>query len=78
LELVAQVVKERALASPLLERIVMQSDGVPLFIEELTKAMLEASELDTAAAALAVPSSLRASLMARRLRGIPNRMQTSD
>jgi class 3 adenylate cyclase/predicted ATPase len=53
--------------------IVERTDGIPLFIEEMTKAVLEAeSEGDarqTAAAvpisALAVPASLQASLMAR-------------
>ena len=44
--LAAQVVKDHVLASPLLDRIVIQSDGVPLFIEELTRAVLEAPELD--------------------------------
>lgn len=34
--LAAQVVKDHILSSPLLDRIVMQSDGVPLFIAELT------------------------------------------
>jgi class 3 adenylate cyclase/predicted ATPase len=63
--LAAQVVKSRILSSPLLDRIVMQSDGVPLFIEELTRAVLEASELGTASATLAVPDTLQASLMAR-------------
>ncbi len=43
----------------------MQSDGVPLFIEELTKAVLEAPEFGTADATLAVPNTLQASLMAR-------------
>ena len=42
----------------------MQADGVPLFIEELTKAVQEASELD-AASTLAVPDTLQGSLMAR-------------
>ena len=53
--------------------IIERTDGIPLFVEEMTKAMLEAeSEGDarqTAAAvpfsALAVPASLHASLMAR-------------
>ena len=63
--LAAQVVKSHVLSSPLLDRIVMQSDGVPLFIEELTKTVLEASELGTASATLAVPNTLQASLMAR-------------
>jgi predicted ATPase len=53
--------------------IIERTDGIPLFVEEMTKAVLEAeSESDaqqTAAAvpspALAVPASLHASLMAR-------------
>jgi class 3 adenylate cyclase len=53
--------------------IVERADGIPLFIEEMTKAVLEAESEDearqTAAAvptsALAVPASLHASLMAR-------------
>ena len=64
--LAAQVSADRALTRELLERIVTQTDGVPLFIEELTKAVLETSA-DPAAAALplAVPGTLQASLMAR-------------
>ena len=41
--LAAQVSVERALTRELLQRIVTQTDGVPLFIEELTKAVLETS-----------------------------------
>ncbi|MDR3531162.1 MAG: adenylate/guanylate cyclase domain-containing protein [Rhodopila sp.] len=63
--LAERIVTDRALSTPLLDRIVMQSDGVPLFIEELTRAVLEAPELDTAGTALAVPDTLQASLMAR-------------
>jgi DNA-binding response OmpR family regulator/class 3 adenylate cyclase/tetratricopeptide (TPR) repeat protein len=64
--LAAQVSAGRALTRDLLERIVAQTDGVPLFIEELTKAVLDTSA-DPAAAALplAVPGTLHASLMAR-------------
>jgi tetratricopeptide (TPR) repeat protein len=54
-----------------MEEIVDRTDGVPLFIEELTKALLE-SGVDGAAAlsavphpALSVPATLHASLMAR-------------
>ena len=61
--LAAHIVQNHALASPLLDRIVVQSDGVPLFIEELTRAVLEAPERD--AATLGVPDTLQASLMAR-------------
>ncbi len=54
----------------LLERIVTQSDGVPLFIEELTKAALESAEIDAAVpipsrSALPLPATLHASLLAR-------------
>ncbi len=63
--LAAQVVRNRALSPALLDRIAMQADGVPLFIEELTRAVLEAPELDTIDATLAVPNTLQASLMAR-------------
>ena len=39
--LAAQVVKNHALSSSLLEQIVTRAEGVPLFIEELTKTMVE-------------------------------------
>ena len=50
-----------------------RTDGIPLFIEEMTKAVLEASDQDEAeravasipAPSLAIPASLHASLMAR-------------
>ena len=53
--------------------IVERTDGIPLFVEEMTKAVLEAESEGAAAAnrrhvpspALAVPASLHASLMAR-------------
>ena len=50
----------------MLERIVVQSDGVPLFIEELTKAVVENTEQSGSnAAPLEVPATLQASLIAR-------------
>ena len=53
--------------------IVERTDGIPLFVEEMTKAVLEAKNEDEAeqtaavipSSALAVPASLHASLMAR-------------
>ena len=53
--------------------IIKRTDGIPLFVEEMTKALLEAESLSAAAEAiamvprpaLAVPASLHASLMAR-------------
>jgi predicted ATPase/class 3 adenylate cyclase len=64
--LASQVVVGQALPAGMLERIVAQTDGVPLFIEELTKAVLEgASPPAGAVAALPIPSTLQASLTAR-------------
>jgi tetratricopeptide (TPR) repeat protein len=64
--LAAQVVTDRVLTRELLERIVTQTDGVPLFIEELTKAVLETSaDPNAAELPLTVPGTLQASLMAR-------------
>ena len=64
-----------ALSSEVIDEIVERTDGVPLFLEELTKAVLEAaiSGVDESrralsafpARSLAVPGTLHASLMAR-------------
>jgi class 3 adenylate cyclase/tetratricopeptide (TPR) repeat protein len=62
------------LGSEIVEEIVERTDGVPLFIEELTKAVLERADQDNRVAAvlsasplpaLAVPATLHASLIAR-------------
>jgi predicted ATPase len=53
--------------------IIERTDGIPLFVEEMTKAVLEAESQDAVAhlagavpsSTLAVPASLQASLMAR-------------
>jgi len=64
--LAAQVAAESTLPDELLQRIVEQTDGVPLFIEELTRSVLEISVSSTASPlSLAVPDTLQASLMAR-------------
>jgi class 3 adenylate cyclase/tetratricopeptide (TPR) repeat protein len=63
-----------ALATELVAEIVERTDGVPLFVEELTKAILESSGQEGRFAAvmakksvapLSVPETLHASLMAR-------------
>ena len=68
-----RVAGDRPLAESIRQDIVERTDGIPLFVEEMTKAALEA-EGDCAAArtiasvplpAPAVPASLHASLMAR-------------
>jgi class 3 adenylate cyclase/tetratricopeptide (TPR) repeat protein len=71
--IVANLAANKALPSDVLAEIVQRTDGIPLFVEEMTKAVLEAeSESDarkTVAAvpssSMAVPASLHASLMAR-------------
>src|SRR5512143_1683891 len=72
--LVRQTAGGKDLPGPLLQRIVAQTDGVPLFIEEVTKSVLESGSLREQGSAyvladalpeLAIPSSLRASLQAR-------------
>lgn len=67
------VVGNKALPADVRKDIIERTDGIPLFVEEMTKAVLETGgELEamrTAAAvpspALVVPASLHASLMAR-------------
>ena len=71
--MIDRVVGNTPLPATLRQEIMEHTDGIPLFVEEMTKAVLEAeSEGDarqTAAAvpspALAVPASLHASLLAR-------------
>ncbi len=63
--LVDHVTGGKALPAALLEQIVERTDGVPLFVEELTKAVLESEGLDQPAQQVAIPTTLQASLMAR-------------
>jgi predicted ATPase/class 3 adenylate cyclase len=72
--LIKSVARNKSLAAAIVEEIVVRTDGVPLFVEELTKAVLEASVdeanargMPSAAPALtlAVPATLHASIMAR-------------
>jgi class 3 adenylate cyclase/tetratricopeptide (TPR) repeat protein len=70
--LALQVAGDRTLPDDVLEQIIARTDGVPLFIEELTKTALESGALDARAGAaagalptLAIPASLQESLMAR-------------
>ena len=71
--MIDRIVGNRPLSASLRQDIVERTDGIPLFVEEMTKAVLEAGS-ETAAQraiaavpspALAVPASLHASLMAR-------------
>ena len=71
--MIDRVVGNKSLPASIRHEIVERTDGIPLFVEEMTKAVLEAGSEDaaerTAASipppALAVPASLQASLMAR-------------
>jgi class 3 adenylate cyclase/predicted ATPase len=72
--LIAQVTAGKALPGEVLQQILARTDGVPLFIEELTKAVVESGVLTDAGdryilagplPALAIPTSLNASLLAR-------------
>ena len=72
--IVDQLTGGKSLPGEILEQIVAKTDGVPLFVEELTKTVLESGllrdagdryELAGPLPPLAIPSSLHDSLMAR-------------
>jgi predicted ATPase len=71
--IIARLVGNKELSADLMAEIVERTDGIPLFVEEMTKAVLEADSDGAArrtvaavpSPALAVPASLHASLMAR-------------
>jgi class 3 adenylate cyclase/predicted ATPase len=73
-DLVANLCGARDLPAEILESIITKSDGIPLFVEELTKTVLESGllsegegryELSGPLPPMAVPASLQDSLMAR-------------
>jgi class 3 adenylate cyclase/tetratricopeptide (TPR) repeat protein len=72
--MVARVSGGKALPDAVLDQIVAETDGVPLFVEELTKTVLESGqlsehedrwELSGSLPELAIPATLQDSLMAR-------------
>ncbi len=72
--MVSRITQGKALPQDLLDRIIAKTDGVPLFVEELTKAILESGNLKmisdryeyvNPATQVAIPTTLRDSLMAR-------------
>jgi predicted ATPase/class 3 adenylate cyclase len=72
--LVERVTGGKALPDEVLQEILARTDGVPLFVEELTKAVLESGQLQEHRGqyvlghplpSLAIPTTLHASLMAR-------------
>jgi predicted ATPase len=71
--MIDRIVGNRQLSASIRQDIIERTDGIPLFVEEMAKAVLEAGSETAAARAvaavpsptLAVPASLYASLMAR-------------
>jgi predicted ATPase len=72
-EIIDRIVGNKRLPASVRQDIIERTDGIPLFVEEMTKAVLEAESEGAArrtvaavpSSALAVPASLHASLMAR-------------
>lgn len=73
-EMVDQIADQSALPEPLLSEIVSKTDGIPLFIEELTRTLLESkaslAEVDSGderkdPSRIGIPATLQDSLMAR-------------
>ena len=71
--IIERVTGNKALPASIRQDIIERTDGIPLFVEEMTKAVLEAGGQEAAEQAVAaipspsvaVPASLHASLMAR-------------
>src|SRR5262249_33059832 len=72
--MLALLTQDKALPAAVVEQIVAKTDGVPLFVEELTKMVLESGllqeqaeryELTGPLPPLAIPTTLHASLLAR-------------
>jgi predicted ATPase len=81
-EMIAQVAGGKALPKEIADHIIDRTDGVPLFIEELTKTVVESGVVTAAGdhyalagpvAPLVIPTSLHASLLARLDRLAPTR-----
>jgi predicted ATPase len=73
-QMVTQVVSRKTLPVEIIEQLVDKTDGVPLYVEEMTKAVLESGtlkevngqyELVGSVSSLVIPATLQDSLMAR-------------
>jgi tetratricopeptide (TPR) repeat protein len=73
-EMISQITGGKALPREVTDQIVERTDGVPLFVEELTKAVIESGivadagdhyAVPSGAPVLAIPTSLHGSLLAR-------------
>jgi predicted ATPase/class 3 adenylate cyclase len=87
--LASTIAKGKALPPEVMDHIIAHTDGVPLFVEELTKTVLESGLLTEAGdryvlrgplPSLAIPSTLHASLLARldRLAAVKDVAQTAS
>ena len=71
--MIDRVMGNKALPESIRQDIIERTDGIPLFVEEMTRAVVEAEDENEArrtaatvpSSALAIPASLHASLMAR-------------
>src|SRR6266436_3299069 len=73
-QIVTRMTDGKTFPAEVLQQIIAKTDGVPLFVEELTKAILESGqlkvvddhyELTGSFSTLAIPATLQDSLMAR-------------
>src|SRR6266568_4757450 len=73
-QIVTRMTDGKALPKEVLQQIIAKTDGVPLFVEEITKSLLESGQLKAVRWALrthrgvftfAIPATLQDSLMAR-------------
>jgi class 3 adenylate cyclase len=81
-EMIGYMIGRKALPREIADQIIERTDGVPLFIEELTKTVIESGVVadagdryttTSAAPSLTIPTSLHASLLARLDRLAPTR-----
>ncbi|WP_116368815.1 AAA family ATPase [Parahaliea mediterranea] len=64
-DLVQRQAGENALPEPLVQQIVEHAGGIPLYLEQLTRNLLESREAGAGEEGLSIPATLKASLAAR-------------
>ena len=62
-EMIAELTREKPLSKATAEQIIDRTDGIPLFIEEMTKVLVERGDIDPSAHE--IPATLHDMLMAR-------------
>ena len=72
-EMIAHLTGGKILPRGVADQIIDRTDGVPLFIEELTKSVVESGWVTVGGEHLAIPTTLQASLLARLDRLAPTR-----